>query len=170
MMNFIIVFCLLVTTGLLAEIKPLLLKNSLEVNGKTYKQMSDLPPLKLGDKVTTLTRSYFIFSIEQELGKATFKVSPKSSIIITESKMINLDSGSLFSKFESKVKSDQIKLEIKTKVAAMGVRGTYFFASYGKSNDLWMCVKEGEVEVVDINQKRLAPVKFHLCQVRDEFA
>jgi hypothetical protein len=150
---------LLVPCFLHAEIKPLLLKNSVEVNGKVYKELSALPALKIGDVIGTQARSYFIFSILQEQGLVTFKIGPKSSLTINEPKLVNLDRGSLFSKFEAKLKSDEIKLEVKTKIASLGVRGTYFFTSYGKGDDLWMCVKEGEVEVVDKDKKDKKLVK-----------
>ncbi|MBC7714870.1 MAG: FecR domain-containing protein [Rhizobacter sp.] len=41
------------------------------------------------------------------------------------------------------------KFILKTKSVAMGVRGTTFFASFGKqgSSDIWMCVNEGTVAI-----------------------
>jgi hypothetical protein len=48
------------------------------------------------------------------------------------------------------------KFDVKTKTAAMGVRGTTFFVSATDSSnnyDTWMCVNEGLVEISKLNQK-----------------
>jgi ferric-dicitrate binding protein FerR (iron transport regulator) len=47
------------------------------------------------------------------------------------------------------------KFVLKTKSVAMGVRGTTFFATFGKNsnNDIWMCVNEGTVSVKSTSEK-----------------
>lgn len=61
---------------------------------------------------------------------------------------VTINSGSLFVNVIKQIVKKE-KFVLKTKNVAMGVRGTTFFASFGKkeSNDIWMCVNEGEVAV-----------------------
>jgi ferric-dicitrate binding protein FerR (iron transport regulator) len=51
--------------------------------------------------------------------------------------------------------------KVRTRAAVMGVRGTQFFVSYGRSaGDEWMCVREGEVEVASLkNDQSLVLVR-----------
>jgi hypothetical protein len=64
---------------------------------------------------------------------------------------LSLLSGSLFSKV-SKLRTEE-SFQIATPGMVAGVRGTSFFVAYGKkaaadkSEDLWLCVNEGKVEV-----------------------
>ena len=53
------------------------------------------------------------------------------------------------------------KFVLKTKSVAMGVRGTTFFASFGKngSSDIWMCVNEGTVAVKSSSEKEAKLVR-----------
>ncbi|CBW25861.1 conserved hypothetical protein [Halobacteriovorax marinus SJ] len=81
------------------------------------------------------------------------KLNSESKIIVSISKneppQVGLFNGSsFFSVLKSKVMK-QDKFIVKTKNAALGVRGTQFFVSYGKKSgqDEWMCVNEGEVAV-----------------------
>ncbi len=146
--------------NLSAQIKPLILKNTLEFKGQSYSDLKSLPEIKVGDTIATKARSYFVFSLTQEKGVATFKVGPNSTFTISEAKSLSLEKGSVFSKFIAREKSDDIKFEVRTKMASLGVRGTYFFTSYGKSDDdIWMCVKEGLVEVSDVKKKEKKTVK-----------
>jgi hypothetical protein len=68
---------------------------------------------------------------------------------------VSLQKGSsFFSIFERKIiskKKQNYKFVVKSNGVAMGVRGTEFFASLGKKDteDLWMCVNEGFVDVKD---------------------
>lgn len=58
--------------------------------------------------------------------------------------------------------SKKDKLLLKTRTASMGIRGTSFFVSYGKSaneDDVWMCVNEGIVEVKGNTEKQSTSVK-----------
>lgn len=62
---------------------------------------------------------------------------------------IELQAGSAFAKV---TKRKENKFRIHTKSATMGVRGTEFFAGVSAPDDkgdLWMCVREGSVEVTD---------------------
>jgi ferric-dicitrate binding protein FerR (iron transport regulator) len=58
---------------------------------------------------------------------------------------LNLRSGAVFSKVAKQGARD--RFVIRTKTAVMGVRGTQFFTSSGADADVWMCVREGKVEV-----------------------
>lgn len=68
---------------------------------------------------------------------------------------LTLQSGSVFAKVTPR---KQNKFRIHTKSATMGVRGTEFFTGLSdpsaKGSDMWMCVREGSVEVAaeDSNQ------------------
>ena len=67
---------------------------------------------------------------------------------------------SFFSILKSKVRNNKkYKYQVKTKQAAMGVRGTEFFVAYGKSKDSWMCVNEGLVEVQSHSSNKKVLVK-----------
>ena len=68
-----------------------------------------------------------------------------------------METGSAFVDFFNKDKKG--KLLYKTRQAVMGIRGTRFFVSYGKSaKDAWVCVRNGLVEVTN-NKGRTVKVK-----------
>ena len=69
-------------------------------------------------------------------------------------KGVILKAGSVFVKAAQKIlKEDNSSFVLKTKYASMGVRGTEFFTAYADSarnkakEDIWMCVKEGQVVI-----------------------
>jgi ferric-dicitrate binding protein FerR (iron transport regulator) len=65
-----------------------------------------------------------------------------------------LHRGGVFARIP-KMKGPRPAFRIRSKAAVMGVRGTEFYTAYGKSDsEVWMCVREGEVEV-----DTLKPVK-----------
>ncbi len=83
----------------------------------------------------------------------TLKVNEMGQVHLTsyankkgEKTVLNLLKGS---SFFQKEKSAKGHLVVKAKKAAMGVRGTTFFVSYGteEAEDVYMCVKEGKVIV-----------------------
>lgn len=61
-----------------------------------------------------------------------------------------------------RAKANNSIFKIRTHAAVAGVRGTEFFTSYGagdRSNDVWLCVNEGEVDVLDPATKKTIRVK-----------
>ena len=76
----------------------------------------------------------------------------------------NPKAGSVFVKAAQKIlKEDNSSFVLKTKYASMGVRGTEFFTAYADSarnkakEDIWMCVKEGQVVIK--NRKTKTKIK-----------
>lgn len=85
---------------------------------------------------------------------AALKLKPETTIALSSVDLrttIELQSGSVFSKIEKKKAGESFEIRAQTTVAA--VRGTEFFFSYGKmakdKADLWLCVNEGRVNVID---------------------
>jgi len=124
--------------------------------------------LNIGDIVRTRKGSLAILSLE---GGSKLKLNPDSAVTIKSTQKNNeevfLNKGSAFiNVLKSKLKkSAKPKFRLKTKTVSMGVRGTSFFASYGKTQnkkvrkDIWMCVNEGLVEVVNQKSKQKVQVK-----------
>lgn len=69
---------------------------------------------------------------------------------------VGLLSGNAFFNVIKKKLRGKRKFNVKTRTVSMGVRGTEFFASYGKgkSKDIWMCVNEGKVLIKAKNEKK----------------
>lgn len=101
-----------------------------------------------GSLVRTSADSLVILTMT---GGAELKINAGSSITVPEGgeQEISLARGSLFSHVP-KLKPGA-RFRIRTPSAVMGVRGTEFFTAFGseaeKDPDLWMCVREGAVEV-----------------------
>lgn len=75
----------------------------------------------------------------------------------SEETSVLLKAGALFVNFLNKNKKGT--LNVKTRHAVMGVRGTRFFLSYGTNDeDTWMCVRNGLVEVKN-NKGQIVKVK-----------
>lgn len=96
------------------------------------------------------------------------KINKNSSLKITnllsEKKptIIELNEGSSFFKVNKAKKTSTDKLVIKTRTAALGVRGTTFFTAVlntKSASDTWMCVQEGEVIAKNNNTKEVKTVK-----------
>lgn len=94
----------------------------------------------------------------------TLKVNENSEVQLTklakkekEKTLFRLLKGS---SFFNKDKAAKGHLVIKAKNVAMGVRGTTFFVSYGqkKSEDVYMCVKEGRVIIKAPGDKKAVAV------------
>jgi ferric-dicitrate binding protein FerR (iron transport regulator) len=89
---------------------------------------------------------------------ATLKLKPDTIIAMSSvntETTIELQGGAVFAKVDKK-KAGQI-FEIRAQTTVAAVRGTEFFFSYGKKakdkSDLWLCVNEGRVNVVDSDTK-----------------
>ena len=127
--------------------------------------------LHYGDTITTGENSLIIIKLEEY---STIKINELSSLKLVKPQKIKggrirrgviLKAGSVFVKAVQKVlKEDNSSLVLKTKIASMGVRGTEFFTSYANSTagkdheDIWMCVKEGQVVVKNRKTKTLVKV------------
>jgi ferric-dicitrate binding protein FerR (iron transport regulator) len=116
--------------------------------------------LESGDRVVTGKESLAIVDFDDG---SQAKIGPKSAIAY---KAVNgvelvLDRGTVFSKVAKQDKYHGFRIQ--TKSATMGVRGTQFFTSMGATpksqDDLWMCVKEGSVEVTANSGKNKVLVK-----------
>lgn len=113
-----------------------------------------------GDSLTTAQKSLAIIVMDDG---AQIKLNEKThlSIPMNLEGELSLHSGSIFSKIQ-KQKVNQ-KFNIRTRVAVMGVRGTYFFTSYGPDtaheSDVWMCVREGVVNVSSLVSDKQVDVK-----------
>lgn len=92
--------------------------------------------------------------------KVVVKIDPNSQLLIESAKIkkqetsLLMQTGAVFVDFLNKDKKG--KLMFKTRQAVMGIRGTKFFVSYGRSEkDTWMCVQSGVVEVKDKKGKKV---------------
>jgi hypothetical protein len=86
------------------------------------------------------------------------KLNPESEVRLDHFQAtteLSLERGAVFSEVRKQTGSRQFL--VRTKAAVMGVRGTKFFAGFGKEKgggaDLWMCVNEGRVEVQSPGKK-----------------
>ena len=88
---------------------------------------------------------------------STLKLEEESKISLkgiyqkekNEPTLIQLMKGAVFSRVK---KGNDFR--IRTKNAALGVRGTEFFSAFGKDQkDFWMCVNEGAVEIKNLLSK-----------------
>jgi len=97
-----------------------------------------------GDKILVAANSLAILKSNRE----TLKLTQDTDIVVKEfsSKegptLLEMAKGGIIAKVNKK------SFSVRTKTAAMGVRGTQFFAS-DDGTDLWMCVQEGEVTLKD---------------------
>ncbi len=94
----------------------------------------------------------------------TLKINENSIVdlsgILEKTPSVDLKNGSIFSYIKKEIATKQREsFRLKAKDVAMGVRGTTFFASIGKKQDVWMCVKEGVVGVKTKKQNKETLVK-----------
>ncbi|AZZ35325.1 hypothetical protein CIK05_00405 [Bdellovibrio sp. qaytius] len=121
--------------------------------GKTTKAQTD-SILNSGDVLKTAAKAVVLLTMEDAV---VLKLNEKSELAIPEKEthVVNLNSGSIFSKVEKNTKR---QFKINTPSVVIGVRGTQFFTSYGQSeskkSDVWMCVNEGSVEVTSTAGKK----------------
>lgn len=134
-------------------------KGQVWVDGKIAKKNDQL---KNHQTIKTGERALAILSFD---GGSTVKLQASTSLKVKYSKIKEIEKtifrlikGSLFTRFH---KSSTSNLNIQTKTASLGVRGTEFFTSYGKkgSKDLWMCVNKGKVAVRAKGEKNITLVK-----------
>lgn len=169
------ILCLFITHEVFASAGQILFARGgvyVQKQGKSAKKrVKKGHEVSVGDFVSTDKGSIAVVKLNSG---NKIKVNAKSAIKIESEKTKNkpdtvlLRRGSAFvsvlkSKLKSKIK-DPVKFQLKTTRAAMGVRGTEFFASFGKVDDnkrkdLWMCVRTGLVEVSTTSSKKKVLVK-----------
>lgn len=145
--------------------KVIFTKGTVKINSKTIKKGHKL---KANDTISTGKKSLAVIKLND---KSTIKLDKNSQIKVTsivdklKPTKVQLSIGSAFFNVLKKKQVDRTKpakFQVRTKSAAMGVRGTTFFVSaQGKANnyDTWMCVKEGLVEAKRANSKNTVMVK-----------
>jgi len=132
--------------------------------GKVSKIVNgDTIPLKNGDKLQihdTIRTGESSLAIVQLPPHTTMKILANSQLQLTslmkDSQEANLEEGGILVQFKKIIdsnKKESVPLKIRAKNASMGVRGTKFFVSNFKNN-IWMCVKEGNVEVKKADESK----------------
>jgi hypothetical protein len=134
-----------------------------KIRGKAFVHRSGKPvALKQGDivgsgeKITTEEKSFARVQFEN----GSMNIGPNSEVILqkikkAETKIVNLINGHIRSQFD-KTKAKKHKLVIKTRSAAMGIRGTDFHIMYNQKNNISTAISyEGDVELSSINTMNL---------------
>lgn len=123
-----------------------------------------------GDEITTINNSLVIIGIGKEL-QSKVKIDENSSLVIYQNNYeipeveIKLNRGSALIKkvinsfYSKKLKERPFSLFIKTKYAAMGVRGTEFFSYVDDQDKVSLDVNEGDVLVLSKNSSEGFHVK-----------
>lgn len=125
---------------------------TVEVNGGKGWQKASLGAIvNEADKVRTGAKGTVIISLKTG---ATLKLKSESQITLSavgKATSIEVEGGSVFSKVDRRLAGQSYQIKAQTMVAA--VRGTEFYFAYGNKkktkSDLWLCVNEGKVNVVD---------------------
>jgi len=123
-----------------------------EVNaGKGWQKAALGATVNEGDKIKSGAKGTVVVSLKSG---ATLKLKSDSEITLTStggSTTIDVSAGGVFSKVDKRQAGQTYQIRAQTMVAA--VRGTEFYFSFGKKKkekaDLWLCVNEGQVNVVD---------------------
>jgi hypothetical protein len=122
----------------------------------------------LGDGLVEETS---LLTQERSFARVEFKdgtklnLGPKSKIVIENSKeneptVVDLLKGKIRSKVEKDSASGTHKFFIKTRTAAMGVRGTDFHSTYNPENNITNVITySGEVAIAKVNEKDLDDAK-----------
>jgi hypothetical protein len=127
-----------------------------EVNaGKGWQKAALGAIVNENEKIRTGKKGTVIVSLKSG---AALKLKSESQITLSAvgtSTTIDVESGSIFSKVGKRQPGQTFQIRAQTMVAA--VRGTEFYFAYGKKKtakaDLWLCVNEGQVNVVDTSSK-----------------
>lgn len=141
---------------------------------KTAKAKKGLS-LELGDVIKAGPKSLAIVYLKGLNGGSKIKVNANSEIQVRKIQgmekarktSVLLRAGSAFVKVLKEDTEAGEKFILRTRSTSMGVRGTEFFAAYGKSEadgrinsktDVWMCVNEGLV-AIKAKDKKIVEVK-----------
>ncbi|AFM13376.1 FecR family protein [Turneriella parva] len=124
-------------------------------DGKSWQKAALGALVKENEKIRTGKKGTVIISLKSG---AALKLKSDSQIILSAvgaSTTIDVESGSIFSKVGKRQPGQTFQIRAQTMVAA--VRGTEFYFAFGKKKsdkaDLWLCVNEGQVNVVDTSTK-----------------
>jgi hypothetical protein len=106
--------------------------------------------VELGDLLVTGTDGVVIVSLGDG-ARIKLRENSRVEIGINETTpSVGLEQGGLFAQVR-RIGGRQTRFEVTTPTTVAGVRGTEFFAAYGRTiedrPDLWLCVNEGAVEV-----------------------
>ncbi len=127
-----------------------------EINGGKGWQKAALGAIvNENDKIRTGKKGTVIINLKSG---AALKLKSESQIVLSSvgaATTIDVESGSIFSQVGKRQPGQSFQIRAQTMVAA--VRGTEFYFAYGKKKtekaDLWLCVNEGQVNVVDTSTK-----------------
>lgn len=115
--------------------------------------------MRVGDNGLVVFRGADGSVVKLEAGSA-LEITKMSPVGPKGETLYSIVKGSGFFKFEKNIER---KVIVRTKTAAMGVRGTEFFVAHGKSSDgkddIWMCVNEGLVAVSSLTATKPVLVK-----------
>lgn len=114
--------------------------------------------LRVGEKGLVVLRGSDGSVVKLETG-AALEITKLDPLDKAGETLYSLVKGSAFFKFP---KNSARKAGVRTKTAALGVRGTEFFVAHGgskKNLDVWMCVNEGIVDVSTVKVKTPVTVK-----------
>ena len=149
----VVLFLVFLSVSAFAESNILFKKGEILLNGSALK---DRPNIKVGDLIETKENSLILIKFETG---STLKINANSKVEVqkiekkTKKSLISLLKGSSFFRLDPKVKG---KLNIKTKNASVGVRGTEFFVSYSKNDSVFTCVHKGSIWVsADQNKMKM---------------
>jgi hypothetical protein len=123
-----------------------------EINsGKGWQKAQLGTVVNEADKVKTGAKGTVIISLKSG---ATLKLKSDSQITLSavgNATTIDVGAGAVFSKVDRRQAGQTYQIRAQTMVAA--VRGTEFYFAYGnkkkEKSDMWLCVNEGKVNVVD---------------------
>lgn len=146
--------------------KLLFFKGNVQIfrSGKIIPASKNLSLRKL-DKVTTFKKSLAIIQLKKE---SKLKINENGQVTLEENRekdTVRLNKGSVFINVlkQALTPSKKVKFELKAQTVSMGVRGTSFYASFGKTQkknpDIWMCVNTGVVDVLSQNSPKSVAVK-----------
>ncbi len=139
-------------------------------NNKKLSKLAVGQEINLGQVIKTGSNSLVVVALEggsllklKESSELRFDQFTGSAAQANRKSSFTLLGGGLFSKVSKLVGSETFNVQTPTMVA--GVRGTSFFIAYGKkaakeeSEDLWLCVNEGNVEVGTTSSPQKVMVK-----------
>ncbi len=113
--------------------------------------------IKADTSIRTADKSFVKIMMDN---RSSMVIGPKSKLIIVEFKkkkagVVSLLTGKLRAKVKKSVSSNNTKLYVRTKTAAMGVRGTEFQAIYNHKNKITSLVTfSGKVAMAKMEEKK----------------
>lgn len=130
------------------DAKVLFIKGELKINGVPAKKRQ---LFSYGDKIETSEKTLAILSLKPGVimkikENTSFVASPPKKVKGKDNYSYILKAGDMFIKAQAKPGREY---KVVSKSVAMAVRGTQFFVSKNpeKKDEIWMCVKEGKVEI-----------------------